>query len=158
MHPSTHIQISEVVGDEEILAVREVMLQLRPSLAPGTFLATVRRMMQSDGYHLAAACDDQAVRAVAGYRFMEMLYCGKILYIDDLITDERYRSRGYGRLLLGWLKAGARSRGCGQVHLDSNVQRESAHRFYFREGLTVNCFHFRVGCKGCRGTGETGQD
>jgi len=56
------------------------------------------------GYRLAAAIDDGQVRAVAGYRFMEMLYCGRILYIDDLVTDERLRSRGYERQLLEWLR------------------------------------------------------
>jgi hypothetical protein len=24
------------------------------------------------------------------------------------------------------------------------VQREQAHRFYFREGLTINCHHFHM--------------
>lgn len=32
-----------------------------------------------------------------------------------------------------------------QVHLDSGVQRAQAHRFYFREGMTVNCFYFWTG-------------
>jgi GNAT superfamily N-acetyltransferase len=74
----------------------------------------------------------------------EMLYCGKILYVDDLNTDEQYRSKGFGKILLDWLKAEARTQGCGHLHLDSGVQREQAHRFYFREGLTINCHHFHM--------------
>ena len=34
--------------------------------------------------------------------------------------------------------------GCTQLELISNVVREQAHRFYFREGLAVDAFHFRV--------------
>ena len=34
--------------------------------------------------------------------------------------------------------------GCAQLHLDSGVQREKAHRFYFREGMGVNAYHFRI--------------
>jgi hypothetical protein len=30
------------------------------------------------------------------------------------------------------------------VHLDSGVQRQHAHRFYFREGMTITSFHFRA--------------
>ena len=45
--------------------------------------------------------------------------------------------------LLDWLKAEARRLECAEIHLDSGTQREDAHRFYFREGLTINCFHFR---------------
>lgn len=82
------------------------------------------------------------VRAVAGYRLMEMLYCGRILYIDDLVTDERVRSRGLGRQLLEWLKEAARAQRCTEVQLDSRVHREAAHRFYEREGFAKTCYHF----------------
>jgi GNAT superfamily N-acetyltransferase len=130
--------------DEQILATREVMRQLRPHIPSDDYLATVKRMKQTGGYQLAAFYDDDVVRAVAGYRFMEMFYCGKIMYVDDLNTDERCRSKGYGRALLNWLKAEAREHGCAQLHLDSGVQREKAHRFYFREGLTIRCYHFQA--------------
>ena len=135
--------IVELKTDDEILSARVVMRQLRPSIAEADYLATVRRMMAA-GYRQAALLEDGEVRAVAGFRIFEMLYAGPILYVDDLNTDERVRSRGHGRALLDWLKAQARAHGCLQLHLDSGVQRESAHRFYFREGLTVNCFHFRT--------------
>jgi GNAT superfamily N-acetyltransferase len=144
MPPQEALTITEAIRDEQILATRDVMLQLRPSVVPDEYLPTVRRMMQEDGYHLVALYNDGAVRAVAGYRFMQMLYCGKIMYVDDLNTDDRHRSLGYGKALLDWLKAKAKANGCGQLHLDSGVQRENTHRFYFREGLTINAYHFRV--------------
>ena len=136
--------IIEAITDEQILATCEVMRQLRPNIAPDDYLPTVRRMMQTDGYHLAALSDAGTVRSVAGYRFIEMLYCGRIMYVDDLNTDENARSQGHGKALLDWLKATAREHGCGQLHLDSGVQRESTHRFYFRERLTINSYHFHV--------------
>ena len=120
------------------------MRQLRPQIPETTYLETVRRMMQTDGYLQAAVFDGNTVVAVAGYRFMEMLYAGKTLYVDDLNTDEACRSRGHGRVLMDWLKGEAKDRQCVQLQLDSGVQREQTHRFYFREGLTINCYHFRI--------------
>ncbi len=134
--------VLKVTTDEQILAVHEVMHQLRPKIQRNEFLATVKRMQQTDAYQLAAVYDEGAVRAVAGYRVIEMLWCGKTLYVDDLNTDERERSKGYGKVLLDWLKNEARAQGCGELHLDSGVQREQAHRFYFREGLTIKAYHF----------------
>jgi GNAT superfamily N-acetyltransferase len=134
--------IMRVETDAQILATSEVMRQLRPHIAEADYLATVRRMMVSDGFCLAAACEEGVVRAVAGYRVMEMLFCGRILYVDDLVTDERTRSKGYGKRLLGWLQEEARARKCNQLHLDSGVQRADAHRFYFREGMSIGDFHF----------------
>jgi len=138
------VTVAEALTDGDILATRDVMRKLRPNLSPESYLPTVRRMMQTDGYRLAALREGESVRAVAGYRIMEMLYCGRILYVDDLNTDDDQRSRGFGRTLLDWLKATARAAGCGELHLDSGVQREAAHRFYFRERLTINAYHFRV--------------
>ena len=137
-------QITVMTTDAEILATCEVMRQLRPHIPAADYVPLVRRMMQTNDYHLVALTVADRVRAVAGYRFMEMLYCGKIMYVDDLNTDEAYRSNGYGRALLDWLKAEARAHDGMQLHLDSGVQRENTHRFYFREGLTINCYHFRV--------------
>ena len=139
------ISIVNATTDEQILQTRDVMLELRPGVPADAYLATVRRMMASDGYRLAAVMERSAVRAVAGYRYMEMLYCGKILYVDDLNTDPQCRSKGFGKRLMDWLKKEAKAHGCTEVHLDSGVQREQTHRFYFREGLTINCYHFRVG-------------
>lgn len=136
------MKIIELRSDEEILSARDVTRQLRTGVAAGDYLATVRRMMEG-GYHQAALFEDGEPRAVAGFRIFEMLYTGgPLMYVDDLSTDARLRSRGHGRALLSWLKGEAKRRGCVQLHLDSGVQRAQAHRFYFREGLTVNCFHF----------------
>ena len=136
--------VRKLTNGEEILAARSVMRQLRPQVPEGAYLDTVRRMMQTDGYLQAAVFEGDTVVAVAGYRFMEMLYAGKTLYVDDLNTDETRRSRGHGKMLMDWLKQEAKERGCVQLQLDSGVQREQTHRFYFREGLTINCYHFRI--------------
>ena len=134
--------ILEVKSDEEILSTRAVMLQLRPHVPPDDYLPTVRRMMAS-GFHLAAVVDeDGVILAVAGYRFLEMLYSGKMLYLDDLVTDSTARSGGHGRELLTWLQREAVVKGCKQLHLDSRVDRAAAHRFYFRERFAILGFHF----------------
>jgi GNAT superfamily N-acetyltransferase len=82
------------------------------------------------------------VVAVAGFRVMEMLATGRTLYVDDLVTDEARRSRGYGKAMMDWLEAYAREAGCETFSLDSGTHRQEAHAFYFREGLRVTSFHF----------------
>jgi GNAT superfamily N-acetyltransferase len=137
--------IVRVEEDSQIVATREVLRQLRPHLPSEErdYVAVVRSIMASDGYRLAAVVEEGTVRAVAGYRLFTMLYCGRILSLDDFVTDERARSRGYGARLLTWLKAEGRAMGCAELHLISRITREAAHRFYFREGLKSDCYHFR---------------
>lgn len=75
---------------------------------------------------------------------MQMLYCGRLLYLDALVADARVRSRGYGHQILEWLEAEARQHACVKFQLISRVIREQTHRFYFREGLASECFQFRI--------------
>ena len=130
------------VEPSQTVATWPVMRQLRPHLDEEKYLAMVARMRAADGFRLAAASVDGVIGAVAGFRTMEMLYCGRILSVDDLVTDERMRSKGLGTAVLDWLTREAQSLGCGQVHLDSGLQRVDAHRFYERERFNKTAFHF----------------
>jgi GNAT superfamily N-acetyltransferase len=86
---------------------------------------------------------EDEVRAVAGYRVLESLFSGKFLYVDDLVTGEADRSRGYGGQLFDWLVEQARKHGCESLELDSDVQRFDAHRFYLLKRMNISSYHFR---------------
>lgn len=133
--------IANAATDTAIEQTFEVMSQLRPHLAPAHYLATVRHLMETEGYALAALRDKAEVRAVAGYRVITMLYRGRILVIDDLATDAAFRSRGYGAAMLGWLRCEARRRDCVEIQLISRLIRTDAHRFYLRHGFRTECLH-----------------
>ena len=130
--------------DGDIASTFAVMHQLRPHLERDGYVARMRQLLASDGLRLLALRDGGMVRAVASYRVMDMLYCDRLLYVDDLVTDEAVRSHGYGTKLVARLKEEARALGCTQIQLISHVKRESAHRFYFREGFGIECFHVRA--------------
>ncbi len=138
------VTILHAETDEQILATFDVMRQLRPQMERDGYVALIRELMASDGLKMLALVDAGAVRAAATYRLMNMLYCGRLLYVDDLVADERVRSRGYGAQLVDRLKDEARRNSCSEVQLISRVIREQAHRFYFREGFGIECFHFRA--------------
>src|SRR5687768_4629060 len=112
------------------------MKELRPHLDAAEFERLVATT-QPQGYRLVAVFDGDECRACAGYRLMTNLVSGHHMYVDDLVTAERWRSHGYGRLLNKYLLELARNEGCTSVQLDSATHRRKAHRFYFRERYTV---------------------
>lgn len=118
-----------------------VMSHLRPHVEETEFVPRVQAQ-QAQGYQLACVLDGGEVVAVAGYRVMEMLASGRTMYVDDLVTDDARRSRGYGKALLDWLQARACEQGCETFSLDSGTHRQEAHAFYFRERMRVTSFHF----------------
>ena len=115
--------------------------QLRP-LLPADYVARMATVF-SGGARMVAVVADDAVLSIGLWRVIENTYEGRRLYVDDLVSDETRRSQGGGKLLLDWLEAKARSLGCDVLALDSGVQRERAHRFYFREGMSIFSFGFR---------------
>lgn len=127
--------------DSEIAACYPVMRELRPHIAAEEFVVRIRRQ-ERDGYRLAFVAEAGAPVAVAGFRLGENLAWGRFLYVDDLVTLAARRSQGHGAALLAWLRDYAARAGCRQFHLDSGLQRQDAHRFYEREGMTKASYHF----------------
>jgi GNAT superfamily N-acetyltransferase len=130
--------------DADIARCFPVMVQLRTHLNAERFVTRVRRM-QTEGYALALLEDDaRVVRAAGGFRIRDMLAHGRTMYVDDLVTDAGSRSLGYGRMLLDWLVARARTEGCHEFSLDSGTHRHDAHRFYFRQRMRISSHHFSL--------------
>jgi GNAT superfamily N-acetyltransferase len=138
------ITIRTIVGDTELRAVWPLVSQLRPHLDENGFVAQMHRQI-AEGCRATVLYDEQDVpRAFACWRVMEMLAVGLHVYVDDLITDQAVRSRGYGKTMLDWLKAEAKRLGCARLQLDSGTHRQDAHAFYLRERLRIEAFHFGV--------------
>lgn len=88
-------KVRTATTDEEIRRCYHVMHQLRPHLDnEAVFVEQVKRQI-ADGYHLVFL-EDEDVTALAGFRFLEFLAWGKVLYLDDLITCAKARKSGYG--------------------------------------------------------------
>jgi GNAT superfamily N-acetyltransferase len=135
------VQIATTAG--EIDRCFPVMNQLRPMLVAEEFAGRVQTQ-QGEGYQLAFLEDQGAIVSVAGFRLQTTLWSGRTLYVDDLVTDTAARSRGHGEAMLSWLIALAREAGCTTFMLDSGTHRHEAHAFYFRHGLRISDFHFRL--------------
>jgi GNAT superfamily N-acetyltransferase len=139
------LEITVAHSDEDIGRCLPVMKQLRPHLSgsESEFVDRIRLQM-SLGFRLAFLAEGGEVRAVAGFRTVENLSRGRMLYVDDLVTDEAHRSSGHGAKMLLWLADRAREDGCSELHLDSGVQRVDAHRFYLAHGMVISAHHFQM--------------
>ena len=131
----------------QILSCHKIMHQLRPHLtSEQAFVEQVQRQIQ-EGYRLAYIEDAGQVKALAGFRFLEFLAWGKVIYIDDLVSDAATRKKGYGSKILKWVINEARKAKCDQVHLDSGPQRHDAHRLYLNHGFKIIGHHFALDIK-----------
>ena len=138
------MRFRDVEPDDALLRtdVAPLLAELRPEITP-ELLARIYAEGHPQGLRFTAAYDDAgACVAVAGWRVIATTVAIRKLYVDDLVTAPDARSRGYGSGLLQELERRGRQAGCRVIDLDSGVARAGAHRFYFRERMSITAFHF----------------
>lgn len=137
-------RITRATTPAEITRVHAVMNELRTHHADErAFVRQVQRQMR-EGFRLVYLECDSEIRAAAGFRIQEMLFSGRTLYVDDLVTRGSDRSKGFGGQLFDWLVEEARREDCKAFTLDSGVQRHDAHRFYLAKRMTIDAHHFSL--------------
>lgn len=123
-------EIRELTSQDELRRAHPVMNELRTHLVELSEYETTLQEMRRGGYRIFVVVEDDEYVALAGIAIRTNFYYGKFLYVYDLITSEKVRSRGHGKLLLDHLEELARTDGCQTIALSSGVQRTDAHRFY----------------------------
>jgi hypothetical protein len=129
-----------VVNADLLAAAEGVHRQLRPHL-PKDYAARLHQVF-AGGAEMAVAVEGGKVVGLTVFRVLEKTHSGRDLYCDDLITDENARSGGVGHALVQYMERICRERACDTFSLDSGTWRQQAHKFYFREGMTISSFHF----------------
>ena len=138
-------EIKLAITDEEVSSCFSVMKELRPHIGASEFLPRVKTLQAATGLQLAYLNEDEAIKAVAGFRISEWLAVdGKYLEIEDLVSVADERSKGHGGALFDWLVEYAKENGCTHLRLVSNVVRADAHRFYERKGMTHVAHYFSM--------------
>ena len=106
-----------------------IISQLRTHLRLNEYIDMVK-MMADNGYKIICLFENDEIVSYAGFAVLVNLYYGEHIWVYDLVTDERKRSQGYGKLLLSYIEEYAKDNRLNCVALSSNIQRQDAHRFY----------------------------
>ena len=134
-------EIKDIPRLEEILyQVHDVHASVRPDLfIPGKKKYTadeLKALLGSDDTVIFVCTDDE--ETVMGYVFcMDKTYAGnhstnpdKMLYIDDLCVDEKFRGRHVGQILCEYVKKYASENGYQRITLNVWEFNKSARAFY----------------------------
>ncbi|MEJ5285327.1 MAG: GNAT family N-acetyltransferase [Brevinematia bacterium] len=62
--------------------------------------------------------------------------------LEDVVVDERERSKGIGKLMLNFAIEECRKNNCYKLALSSNIKRERAHSFYEKNGFKLHGYSF----------------
>lgn len=126
---------------KELLTAYEVVSQLRTTLAYDEFEDLIYEMRSME-YKMFGIMDGEKLITYAGVAIQTNLYHKRHIFVFDLVTDEKYRSSGYGEMMLDYLSDFAKMGMCENIVLSSGLQREEAHRFYEKNGFVKKSFVF----------------
>jgi ribosomal protein S18 acetylase RimI-like enzyme len=86
--------------------------------------------------------ESQELITYAGVAVQTNLYHKRHLYVFDLVTDEKLRGEGYGKMMLDFLQDYAKTCMCENIVLSSGFEKEKAHKFYEIYGFEKKSFVF----------------
>jgi len=127
--------------DEVILLLRQLW-QDKP-LDPVVLRPIFNRALVSASKTYLCATDEKRVIGFGSFTVKDNLWPeGHLGYVDELIVDNEYRSKGIGKQLLEQLIVVARQKDCCRIELDSAFYRKESHRFYERNGFETRAYVF----------------
>lgn len=130
------------VTEENLPKAFIVLKELRPHLSFEEFIVIYEQSQKNDEYELAAVYKDQSIVAVMGYRILYDLVRGKHIYIDDLVTAENARSKGFGAKLLAYAEQIAIQKNCKTLRLCTGIENERGVQFYEKNNWTRRAYAY----------------
>ena len=133
--------VIQELSKEEMFLQLPLINQLSPDIKQKEYERMLDEMLKR-GYRMIGVFEGRKCIGVSGFWLGTKLYSDKYLEPDNVVIDKTYRSKGIGKILMDWLEAEAKSKGCKTILLDAYVENFSGHRFYYREGFIARGFHF----------------
>lgn len=126
---------------KELYEIYEVVKQLRNELSYKAFEDIVYDMRHME-YKMFGILERGELITFAGVAVQTNLYHKRHLYVFDLVTDEKMRFLGYGKMMLSFLEDYAKTAMCENLVLSSGFSREDAHKFYEKNSFKKTSYLF----------------
>lgn len=130
-------------GTKDLERFYPVMKELRKDLSYQDFQHLYEKAHEADGYEVVGFESQGKVVAVMGYRVLHDLVHGKHLYVDDLVSTESQRSKGFGAKLLAHAEDLAKEFSCKGLRLCTGIENEKGKKFYERHGWSLRAVAYK---------------
>lgn len=109
----------------------DLIRQLYPELQKDVIAKRLPRMEKMIGQKiLLAKTEEGKIIGYMGYHLLTNLIYSDYFWVQDLVVDKEYRSKGIGKFLLDHLKELASAQDVSHVVLAANKAHLAAQRFY----------------------------
>ena len=133
----------KILNKEYISQILYLTKQLNPTIAISELESRQLQMFEFENYKCFGLFQNDQLIGVSSGWITVRLYSGKQLEIDNFIIDSTIQSKGFGKLFINEIESWAKSNNCKTVELNTYVQNDRSHKFYFNQGFRILGFHFQ---------------
>ena len=133
----------KILNKEYISQIQHLTKQLNPTIAISELESRQLQMFKFENYKCFGLFKNDKLIGVSSGWVTVRLYSGKQLEIDNFIIDFSIQSNGFGKLFISEIKSWAKANNCKTIELNTYVQNDRSHKFYFNQGFRILGFHFQ---------------
>ncbi len=98
--------------------------------------------MAKQNYECAVIVNKDNIIGICGMWFCTRHYSGRSVELDHVYIDDSYQNEGLGSRFLQWIYDYVTQKGCDTVELNTYVQNNKSHKFYYNQGFNILGYHF----------------
>jgi len=126
---------------KELENVYGVLSQLHLELSYDEFEDLVYDMRHTD-YKMIGILEKDKIVTYAGVSIGTNFYHKRHLFVSDFVTDKKYRAKGYGEMMLDYLKDYAKMAMCENLVFSSELTKDDVVGFFQKNGFVKKSFTF----------------
>ena len=139
-HQQLEFQVMTAADSDAIVPLAN---KLHPHLDAESIRASLAEMFTYPTYYCFGLWQDGKLIAMSNGWITVRIYSGKQLEVDNVIVDPDLRSKGVGKYFFACIQDWAVQHQCKTIELNTFVQNNKSHKFYFNEGYAILGFHFQ---------------
>lgn len=137
------IELKIINPTDHLVKIKDLLIQLNPNKDEKYLEETLHRMIQFDNYTCFGLYEEGELLGISSGWTTVRIYCGKQLELDNVIIDNKFQSKGLGKVFLDKIDSWAVENDYNAVSLNTYVANARSHKFYFNQGHSILGFHFQ---------------
>jgi len=117
--------------------------QLNPNRERNVLKQRLEQMLDCDSYKCFGLYKEDILIGLVGCWISFRLYTGKHLELDNVIINNKIQSKGYGKIFFGFIENWAKKNSYDAIGLNTYVENNRSHKFYFNHGYKILGFNFQ---------------
>ena len=141
------IEVPKIADWKEVNKIARQVHEMHVAWRPDIFVS-VDDVIEKEHYEILIENEDiyiiKEAETIVGYAMLERkerkvhgMHYRKIINIEAIAVDEKYRGKGYGTALINYIIDVAKKENCTDLYLTVNEENEDAIKLYEKIGMRV---------------------